>query len=104
VVILRDRFGRSVRLTRERLGHLTNTHPELKDQVTKISETLLFPDRVIESRTDSSVSLYYRHYDHTPVTEKYMCVVVKSLTDDHFVITAYFTDSEKQGKVLWEKR
>lgn len=59
---------------------------------------------VVRSRTDSSVELYYRHYDTTPVTEKYLCVVIKVLKDDAFTITAYFTDSIKRGEVLWRKR
>jgi len=31
----------------------------------------------VSLRTDPDVKLFYRHYDITPVTEKYLCVVVK---------------------------
>ena len=43
----------------------------MKDQITKIEETLKLPDEVVESNTDSNVELYYRKYTHTLVGEKY---------------------------------
>lgn len=46
----------------------------------------------------------YRHYEITPVTEKYLCVVVKVLTGSPFIITAYFTDTVKKGEIIWRKR
>jgi hypothetical protein len=45
--------------------------------------------------------LYYRHYERTPVTTKFLCVVVKNPDEDGFVLTAYFTDSIKQGELRW---
>jgi hypothetical protein len=50
------------------------------------------------------VELFYRAYETTPVTHKYLCVVVKAFPGDAFMITAYFTDSVKKGLVLWEKK
>ncbi len=60
--------------------------------------------RICKSRTDLEVELFYRHYDITPVTEKYLCTVVKVLVGDLFIITAYFTDTIKRGEMLWEKK
>ncbi len=68
-------------------------------QLKKIKETLLQPDIIVKSRTDSSVDLFYKYYDHTPVTEKYLCVVVKVLIGDIFIITSYFTDTVKRGEI-----
>jgi hypothetical protein len=76
----------------------------MSGQIDKIQGTLLHPDRVIRSRTDSDIELFYRHHDVTPVTEKYLCIVVKVLIDDLFIITAYFTDTINQGEILWEKK
>jgi hypothetical protein len=39
----------------------------------------------------------------TQVGGKWLCVVVKYLPDDAFVITAYFTDKVKAGEILWPK-
>lgn len=82
---------------------MESNHPEMKGQVGRIGETLANPDKIVRSRTAPLVELFYRFYQSTPVTKKYLCVVVKSLESDHFIITAYFTDSVKQGELLWEK-
>jgi hypothetical protein len=37
------------------------------------------------------------------IGNKYLCVVVKYLEVDIFIITAYFTDKVKTGGVLWRK-
>ena len=100
----KDFRNRWIRLTYERQEHIETDHPEMSGQSDKIQDTLLNPDRIIRSRTDPDVELFYRHYDITPVTEKYLCVVVKVLIDDLFIITAYFTDTIKQGEILWKKK
>ena len=100
----RDVRHRLVRLTGERLLHWETSHPEMRGQVNRVEDVLRAPDLIVRSRTDPEVELFYRHYRETPVTEKYLCVVVKSGGDDAFIITAYFTDSVKKGEVLWEKR
>lgn len=76
----------------------------MSGQIGKIQETLISPDVIVKSKIDYEVELFYRHYDTTPVTEKYLCIVVKILVSDLFIITAYFTDTIKRGQILWEKR
>jgi len=100
----KDVYGRNLRLTDERLDHFEKDHPEMAGQIDKVAETLLQPEIVVRSRTDSETELFYRHYEMTPVGEKYMCVVVKVRVDDIFILTAYFTDTIKKGDVLWEKQ
>jgi len=99
-----DIHNRKIRLTDERQEHIENDHPEMSGQVGKIQDTLLNPDIIVSSRTDPDVELFYRHYKTTPVTEKYLCVIVKSLVGNLFIITAYFTDSIKRGETLWKKK
>ncbi len=76
----------------------------MSGQIDKIRETLSDPEQIVRSITDPDVELFHRHYDTTPVTEKYLCVVVKILIDDLFIITAYFTDTIKRGEMLWKKK
>ncbi len=102
--ILNDLHNRRVRLTDERQEHIESEHPEMIGQFDKLAETLLNPDQIVKSRTDSQVELFYRHYDSTPVTQKYLCLVVKVLTGDLFILTAYFTDTIKKGSILWPKK
>ncbi|MCW7075580.1 MAG: PBECR2 nuclease fold domain-containing protein [Candidatus Methanospirare jalkutatii] len=100
----RDIHNRQIRLTDERREHIEVDHPEMSGQIDRIRETLLNPDVIVRPRTDSEVELFYRYYDTIPVTEKYLCVVVKVLTDDIFIITAYFTDKIKRGETLWKRK
>lgn len=100
----KDIYNRRIRLTDERQEHIETDHPEMSGQIGKIQGTLLEPERIIRSKTDPKVELFYQHYDVTPITEKYLCVVVKMLVDDMFIITVYFTETIKEGKVLWERK
>jgi hypothetical protein len=98
-----DIRNRSIRLTDARLQYLETDHPEMTGQTSRIAETLADPDRIVRSSTDPTVELYYKWYTATPVTAKFLGVVVKALPDGTFMITAYYTDAVKRGEVLWEK-
>ncbi len=98
--LLTDYQGLQIRLTDERLTHILN-HPELANMEFAISETLQNPEQVRVSRTDKSVILYYRYYTQTVVKDKWLCVVVKNLINDAFILTAYLTDRIKKGEILW---
>jgi hypothetical protein len=58
----------------------------------------------VRSTSDPDVHLYYRWYMATKVGDKYLCVVVKQLEEDAFVVTSYVTDSIKRGDELWARR
>lgn len=98
--VLRDYQGRAVRLTDERLAHILE-HPEMAALETALAETLEHPTLVVQSRSDSSAKLSYRDYLGTRVGDKWPCVVVKYAPDDAFVLTAFLTDTPKQGERLW---
>jgi hypothetical protein len=97
-----DYAERTVRLTDERLGHI-HEHPEMVGQERRIREVLQKPDVVFTSHKDSSVHVYYRHYESGPVGSKHLMVAVKILEEDAFVITAFFTDEVKGGEQIWPK-
>ena len=71
--------------------------------ISRLEETLVNPDTIVQSRTDETVELFYKYYPSTPVTMKFLCAVVKKLVDN-FVITAYYTDTIKRGETLWENK
>ena len=104
ILLFEDLHNRQIRLTHERREHIESDHPEMSGQIDKIQNTLKNPDLIVMSKTDHEVELFYTYYDKTPVNEKYLCVVVKVLVNDLFIITAYFTDSIKRGIILWEKK
>ena len=68
-----------------------------------IKETLCKPDKIMKSNHAENVWLYYKHYQTTPVSEKYLCVIVKILNKEGFIITSFFTDRIKKGEKIWEK-
>ena len=102
MVVFTDYEGRAVRLTDERWGHIEG-HPEMAGMREAVAETLRKPEAVIESPSDPLVRLYFRFYHRTMVGGKHLCVVVKILTDDAFVVTAYLTDRVNKGNLLWPK-
>jgi len=89
-----------VRLTDERLAHILD-HPELIGLEQALVETVTQPQWVIQSISDQTVRLYYRYYQGTSVGDKFMCIAVKVVRGDAFILTAYLTDQRKKGKMLW---
>lgn len=55
---LHDHQGIEIRFTDERRAHVL-AHPEMAQMEQQIEETLLEPERVIESMTDPLVHLYF---------------------------------------------
>ena len=98
-----DCFGNPVRLTGERLAHILD-HPEMQGMELEIPKVLRQPQTVRRSRSDPSVSLFYHFYAQTVLGGKWLCVVVKYVENDAFVVTAYLTDQPKAGEELWPKK
>jgi hypothetical protein len=103
VIVLTDYEGRSIRLTDERWDHIKE-HPEMVGLQEAVAETLRQPETVIESPSDPLAKLYYRFYHGTMVGGKYVCVVVKVVAVDAFVVTAYLTDRVKKGASVWPEK
>ncbi|MEI8374185.1 MAG: DUF4258 domain-containing protein [Planctomycetota bacterium] len=97
---IHDCFGHAVRLAEERMAHILE-HPEMKELGAEIERVLTEPQIVRRSRSDDAVRLFYEYYAQTIVGGKWLCVVVKYLGDDAFVVTAYLTDKPKTGDTLW---
>jgi len=101
--LITDCFGRSVRLTDERLAHILQ-HFEMAGLEDEIVRVLRSPAEVRVSRTDEAVQLFYEFYAQTSAGGKWLCIVVRYSPDDAFVITAYLTDKLKAGEVVWPKK
>ena len=101
--VIVDYAGRRIRLTNERLAHIRE-HPEMGHLQAAIAETIRAPMCVVESLSDSEARLYYRRHTSRGLGEKYVCVIVKVLAADAFVLPAYLTDCVKKGRLLWPAR
>lgn len=74
----------------------------MKNQMEKVAETLENPNSIVEG--DYGELLAIRFYRETPLTEKYLIVVYKEISDhDGFIATAYFTrEPSQRRKVIWK--
>ena len=98
----KDKFGRNIKLTDERLQHIKTDHPELQKPVDKIEETLMFPSTVIKSDDDPYVWLYYRPYRIFPRQKSFLLVIVKISNGEGFVITTFYVKNLQNGEVIWK--
>jgi len=70
----------------------------MRGMVAQVRKALESPLTIRVSKTDSNVLLYHRKYD-----AYYICVVIKQLDDDGFIITTYKTENIKEGEIIWPK-
>ncbi len=103
VLDIMSNVGKIVRLDEDRWKHVRE-HPEMKDEIDRLRETVVEPDEVRRSIYDASVWLFYRHYRDTPITEKYLLAVVRMLNEEGFIVTAFFTDTVKKGELVWSRK
>jgi hypothetical protein len=62
-----------------------------------------YPEVIVASVSDETVELFYKYFLNTPVGDKWLCIVVKNLTIDFFIITLYYTDSIKKEERYGKK-
>ena len=84
-----------IRLSKERFEHISSRHPETKDSISEILETLNNPDFV--QKGDAGTLLAIKKFPKTPVTDqKFLVVVYKEVHQaDGFVLTAYYTNKPR---------
>ena len=92
-----------IRLTDERLNHITTNHPEMQNQTANILLTVKHPEWLFEG--DFGEILAVRFFPKSPVSmNKYLIVAYKEISEfDGFIITAYFSRKlNRSRKVLWK--
>jgi len=94
--------GRRIRLTEVQWLHIVFFHPEVEGEQNRIKSVLKKPEVVVEGAT-SDTKVCYRMFRVTPVSRKYLAVVIKVLDGEGFIMTSYFTERIRRGKVLWKK-
>lgn len=93
-------LGFVVRVSVERWRVIsTIKHPVMAGQEAEVRETLANPVQVRCSRSDPEVLLFYRGQG----TRRWVCAVARRAADQGFLITAYPTDSIKEGTPIWPK-
>lgn len=82
--------------------HIAYFHPEVLVDETKLELAVSKPELVARGATEDT-RVFYRFFTQTPVTAKYLAVVVKLLDGEGFIVTAYFTDKVKRDRVVWRR-
>ena len=77
----------------------TIKHPVMAGREADAQETLRHPDEIRLSRNDPQVYLFYKPQ---PIG-RWVCAVAKRSDGEGFLITAYPTDSIKEGERLWPR-
>ena len=101
--IVLSKSGVPIRLTPERMDHVSRRHPEMAGQEQRILETVAEPDLIQEGEADARIAL--RDYPRTPLTEKFCAVIYREVSDrEGFVITAYFCSTyASTRRVIWKR-
>ena len=91
--------GVPIRLTHERLFHITENHPELAGKAYDILETIHSPDFIVQGS-------YGEHLAVKRMNHVSLVVVYREGVDEGFVITSFLTskvDQLKKRTIVWPK-
>lgn len=77
--------GTSVRLPDERWHHILEDHPELVDSKTEVLEVVSNPECIFEGKDGELLAIRETRKG------KWLVVAYRELTEDGFIITAFFT-------------
>ena len=97
-----SKLNKLIRLTETIFNEIKFKHPEIVGQEEKMKETLINPNEIRKSQYAEYIWLFYKLFETTPVTKKYLMVGVKVLNEEGFVVTAYFTYRIKLGEEIWK--
>lgn len=103
MISVNSKNNRLIRLTDERIRHIIENHPEMKNCTSWILETIENPDLVLAG--DFGELIATKLYAKTPVThDKYLTVAYKETSKlDGFILTAYFSRSiNKTRRIIWK--
>jgi hypothetical protein len=93
-------IGFQVRVTRTYWELIISIkHPVMTGKEINVQETLRNPDEIRLSQSDPTVYLFYK----TQSIGRWVCAVSKRLDGNGFLITAYPTDSIKEGVRIWPR-
>ncbi|MBM3934384.1 MAG: hypothetical protein FJ319_08805 [SAR202 cluster bacterium] len=84
-----DEAGRIVTFTDAAAAEIPKKHREMTGLLDQIPVVLASPDARRPSRWDPRSRLFYRFYPNVWEGDKYICVAVKYLPGEAYVVTAY---------------
>ena len=95
------KMGKKIRLTEPQWHHITTIHKEFgENTINYMVRTLQSPDFILFDVLEENHQ-YYKQFKHTPVSEKYLLLIVKVLNDEGFVITSFFMRKIRYEGKVW---
>ena len=70
----------------------------MKGKEKEVQEALINPVQIRRSKVDQNTYMYYKN-----IEDNFLCVVVRHLNGDGYIITAYITGKIKEGEFVWKK-
>jgi len=89
----------TVRTSKEYWQKVILKHPDVAELLDHVQAALRNPDQIRRSSRDPNLLLFYLIHRE----KRWVVVVARKLNGDGFLITAYQTDSIKEGEMLWHK-
>ena len=98
---VKDPLGKKIRTTKSYWEKIIKVkHPELKYSIKEVRETLVNPNQIRRSVTDSTILLYMQKVGEYDI----LIVIAKILNGDGFIVTVYQMDAYKpKGELVWQK-
>lgn len=92
-------LGKKIRTTSSHWDLIAKIkHPEIHGKENEVKVCLKEPVEIRKSSEDQNVLLFYKEDG-----KYFLCVVVRHLNGEGFIITAYITDKIKEGELIWRK-
>ncbi|MFH1564851.1 MAG: DUF4258 domain-containing protein [bacterium] len=94
-------LSKQIRTSEEYWNYISQVkHADLADRIQDVLEALSSADEVWKNDKAQNIFLYYKK-----INNYWICVVVKILNGDGFIVTAYITSkSKRKGKKIWTKK
>lgn len=93
-------LGFTVRTSEAYWHKIVIKHPDIHKGQDQVKLALSEPDQIRRSSRDPEVLLFYRVLGQG---RRWLVAVVRRLSGEGFLITAYQTDAVKEGEQLWPR-
>lgn len=92
-------LGFTVRTSESYWQRLITRHPDIAELEALVQQALAAPDEIRRSSRDDAVLLFYLARSE----KRWVVAVARRLNGDGFLITAYQTDTIKEGESIWHR-
>ena len=84
-----DKSRRKIHLSKKQWAHIRKKHPEIEN-LEMLKEGIESFDKVTSQSFDPTVRYFRKYFKHRKALNKFLCIAVKYLNGEGYIITAYF--------------